>query len=395
MSLRRFLGATGFTVLFALGACASPSEEEVDEGSGAMTSGCKRGVVTASSLKLRAGPSTSAAILADMPNGAVIEILSQDRGWVKGRYDGKEGYAKASYLTCASGEEQIKPSAFAEEQALRPTDPRLAALWDVMSYTPLTTCDLMLWAESEDSQLETDLDALAASFRTGTRGAVRAPKKKMNYADARLLAARYTSFVDADPKVQDKVRGAYVQTLINHGLSHDSVEDNPANAAGARFSKDALAECSTYVRSIREATWGCLQHLVADYQAVKSGRDKLATSAASKELPFFSIVRAAPDPSVQTPGAVDTRRYTVNTVSYRTMKALSGYMPKIGKKRELQQLAAEAVAHFESNPMTDDPRVSKAEKWKGYFEDDFNGGGKPVPYCSFEDAKQELRDLGR
>lgn len=55
---------------------------------------------TTADLFLRIAPSMSARILATMPNGSMVEVLSKDNSlWWKVKYNGQEGYAGSRYLT--------------------------------------------------------------------------------------------------------------------------------------------------------------------------------------------------------------------------------------------------------------------------------------------------------
>lgn len=60
------------------------------------------GIVTASLLNLREQPSTSSAILAQIPNAAAVSITRLDGGWAQVTYLGKSGYVSLDYLTVMS-----------------------------------------------------------------------------------------------------------------------------------------------------------------------------------------------------------------------------------------------------------------------------------------------------
>jgi hypothetical protein len=270
---------------------------------------------------------------------------------------------------------------YAETKGLVPTDPAAARAWAIMQLSPLTPCDVTLFADVADPELETDLSNLSA-WAGGAPA--KKPKVKISYQEARVLGGAYLAFQDPDPKKVQKVKGTWVQTLIDRGLDDTQRLTTIAKTpGGANLSPASIAECNTFVDSIRQATWGCLQQLVADYLAVQAGRDKLADAPGDlAKLPFYSWIQAGPAGS----------RNVQSTVSNRTMKALSGYLPKVGKQQELQELAAEAVAYFETHEH-DDPR-SKAmgtgpANWRGYWELDRNGQAQP--YCGFDDAKSELK----
>lgn len=55
--------------------------------------------VTASSLNLRSGPSTSYAVLRSMPNGSVVTVVQgPSNGWYQVTYQGTTGWASGAYL---------------------------------------------------------------------------------------------------------------------------------------------------------------------------------------------------------------------------------------------------------------------------------------------------------
>lgn len=54
---------------------------------------------TTGNLNLRSGPGTGYAILAVMPKGSAVTVLSTSGGWSRLTYSGKTGYASASYLS--------------------------------------------------------------------------------------------------------------------------------------------------------------------------------------------------------------------------------------------------------------------------------------------------------
>ena len=64
-------------------------------------SASRSGVVTLSSgtLNLRAYPTTEAEVLAQLPNGAAVQILGQYDGWYTLEYDGLRGFAASRYIT--------------------------------------------------------------------------------------------------------------------------------------------------------------------------------------------------------------------------------------------------------------------------------------------------------
>ena len=158
-----------------------------------------------------------------------------------------------------------------------------------------------------------------------------------------------------------------------------------------------------------------MQHMAADYVSHLAATKKYALDAKNRDsdqtayqseivkkdyakiFPFFGIVSALPDAAAKTGPAgvlaVKTRRYEMPTVSYRTMKALSGHWEDLGKQAQLQSVAQKAACYFAKNKVMDS-RVTSAEKWKGYWENDEDG--KPaISYCSFDDGFREsgLKDV--
>ncbi len=61
----------------------------------------RTGIVTLSSgtLNLRSLPTTDAAVLAQLPNGATVTILGQFDEWYTVEYDGLHGFASSRYIT--------------------------------------------------------------------------------------------------------------------------------------------------------------------------------------------------------------------------------------------------------------------------------------------------------
>ena len=61
----------------------------------------RTGIVTLSSgtLNLRSLPTTDAAVLAQLPNGATVTILGQFDEWYTVEYDGLHGFASSLYIT--------------------------------------------------------------------------------------------------------------------------------------------------------------------------------------------------------------------------------------------------------------------------------------------------------
>ncbi len=64
----------------------------------------KYGIVTASLLNLRADASTSAKIMAQIPNGQTVSVDAIQSGWAKVTYYGPPGFVSLDYLKIMSGE---------------------------------------------------------------------------------------------------------------------------------------------------------------------------------------------------------------------------------------------------------------------------------------------------
>ena len=58
------------------------------------------GTVTASSLNVRSGPSTSYSVTASLRPGQVVVLISQSNGWYKVKlYNGTTGWVSSSYIS--------------------------------------------------------------------------------------------------------------------------------------------------------------------------------------------------------------------------------------------------------------------------------------------------------
>ncbi|WP_346045920.1 SH3 domain-containing protein, partial [Paraclostridium tenue] len=55
-------------------------------------------VVTATSLNVRSGPSTSNALIGSLRNNEKVEVISENNGWAKIKYNGRLGYVSSVYL---------------------------------------------------------------------------------------------------------------------------------------------------------------------------------------------------------------------------------------------------------------------------------------------------------
>ena len=55
--------------------------------------------VSATSLNVRSGPSTSYSIIGNLPNGTKVEVISTSNGWSKIKYGSQMGYVSSQYLS--------------------------------------------------------------------------------------------------------------------------------------------------------------------------------------------------------------------------------------------------------------------------------------------------------
>ena len=74
------------TVLFSVSAFAG-------------TQGTGIGTVTASSLRMRSGASTSNSVVTNLSRNTIVSVLGTSDGWYQVAYGGKTGYVSADYLT--------------------------------------------------------------------------------------------------------------------------------------------------------------------------------------------------------------------------------------------------------------------------------------------------------
>ena len=58
--------------------------------------------VNTDSLRVRLEPNTTSEILATMPQGEELEIVSETDGWVQVNIDGEYGYVSGEFVTCAT-----------------------------------------------------------------------------------------------------------------------------------------------------------------------------------------------------------------------------------------------------------------------------------------------------
>ncbi len=72
--------------------------------------GAGTATVDADTLNLRAGPSTSAGIIARMPFGETVRIISSSNGWYQVDFRGRAGWASGTYLKVGGGGGTSVPS---------------------------------------------------------------------------------------------------------------------------------------------------------------------------------------------------------------------------------------------------------------------------------------------
>ncbi len=95
MNCFKRITAAAAAVVIALSAMLVPTAAEEQK---------RYGLVTASLLNLRSSASTSSAILAQIPNGQTVSVLSLQSGWAKVTYYGTTGFVSLDYLRVMSGE---------------------------------------------------------------------------------------------------------------------------------------------------------------------------------------------------------------------------------------------------------------------------------------------------
>ena len=52
-----------------------------------------------SGVNLRKGPGKEYDVIDTMPKGAAVEVIGSENGWIKVKYNGKEGFMGSSYLS--------------------------------------------------------------------------------------------------------------------------------------------------------------------------------------------------------------------------------------------------------------------------------------------------------
>ena len=137
-------------------------------------------VVSATSLNLRASPSTSAKLLAQLPQGARLTQLEQLAGWYKVRWITMEGYVSAAYVRPAEG----APASAAPD--LQPTPP---------AATPSAPASAAAFPEATATPTPTPPGAPAAGHAPVNSGAV-------TPANGEIFAEGYQHWEDKAPSVK-------------------------------------------------------------------------------------------------------------------------------------------------------------------------------------------------
>ncbi len=71
------------------------------------TQGTGIGTVTASSLRMRSGASTSHSVVTNLARNTVVSVLGESNGWYQVAHSGKTGYVSGDYLTVQNTAEGI------------------------------------------------------------------------------------------------------------------------------------------------------------------------------------------------------------------------------------------------------------------------------------------------
>jgi|GEM_PF-3969401 len=317
----------------------------------------------------------------------------------------------------------LKPAVFNEMAEFR-LDPT-----NRLNYSPMTPCDLFVWAESVWPTLPTDPAEFAKALKAGgTRNYIDLKiasgvptKKKVPVDEAIRLINAYLVYQDADAQVMETVNDAWISAIIKHGRGWDGSPgyngDGMEKKAGTPFSSEAIAECKAYVENIQPGGDRAM-HMVGDYIAhvyaqntlkdpdAKYGlkntdwaKEFLSSDVASK-IPFLSFTFGAP-PSKDFAAAprgkfdpkLDTRRFVVPNVSYRTFKALQN---NPGYRKIYQDLKLKAYCYFKDNRQADYRNTDIPDTWsvasKTTNTNWFGSwsSNSVDAYSSFEEVEREL-----
>lgn len=72
--------------------------------------------ITTANLNFRSGPGTTYPILAVIPKGTTVNVISESGGWAKFIYSGKTGYASTSYLQKVSATDPVLYTRYTTEE---------------------------------------------------------------------------------------------------------------------------------------------------------------------------------------------------------------------------------------------------------------------------------------
>ena len=78
-------------------------------------------VVTANSLNMRSGASTSYRVITKLSKGTVVEVISESNGWSKIKNNGRLGYVSSEYLTSIEDNTTTKPEQKPETSPVQTT----------------------------------------------------------------------------------------------------------------------------------------------------------------------------------------------------------------------------------------------------------------------------------
>jgi hypothetical protein len=120
------LRSVALLALLSCVACvATPTSTEDTASDEAMLGTCAKATTT-SALNVRKAPSPDGAIIVTLDPGATVDVIDSGAasGWAHVRVSGEEGYAKASYLACATTSKptltakHVEPSAIVVDGAI-------------------------------------------------------------------------------------------------------------------------------------------------------------------------------------------------------------------------------------------------------------------------------------
>lgn len=199
-----------------------------------------------STLRLRAAASGSASVLANMPNGAVVEIKAASGDWYRVVYNGREGYCARGFITLtdapASGptatprptatatvKPTVKPTATTGTVTLSSTGSRLiirsAASKTAAEVTRLAhgTRVTILGAEGDFYRIQsgsvTGYAAKAYIKLDSSATATTTPKPTATPKPTSTPAGNYATVIKSDGlALHETEQGATVRTIPNYGV---------------------------------------------------------------------------------------------------------------------------------------------------------------------------------